>query len=99
MYAIKAIENLATPEFVEFSLRSPQFLSYADGLSNRANIPKLNRNQLEAFPVAVPPLDRQQQFVERLGAIRRCTDQVELSIALGLELKAALQFKAFGCIA
>lgn len=99
MYAIKVRENLATPEFVEFSLRSPQFLAYADSLSNRANIPKLNRNQLEAFPVAVPPLDRQQQFVERLGAIRRCADQVELSIALGVELKAALQFKAFGGIA
>lgn len=95
MYAIKAIDSRATTEFIEFSLRSPQFLSYAEGLSNRANIPKLNRKQLEAFPVAVPSLDDQHQFTEMLSAIRRCVDQVELSTARVLELRESLHARAF----
>jgi type I restriction enzyme, S subunit len=95
MYALQPRVEVATPEFIEFTLRSPKFLAYAHKLSNRANIPKLNRKQLDAFVVYLPSLDVQRRFSERLNAIRHQANTVELA-AMELDgLFGSLQSRAF----
>lgn len=65
MYALDVDRNVAIPEFVAYVLRSQHFLDYATSLSNRANIPKLNREQLLRFDLHLPPIPEQR----RLAAI------------------------------
>ncbi|MGQ2912118.1 restriction endonuclease subunit S [Aeromicrobium sp.] len=62
MYALDVDRNLATPEYVAQLLRSQDFLDYATSLSNRANIPKLNREQLLRFDLHLPSLPEQQRI-------------------------------------
>ena len=95
MYALEPRVEVATPGFVEFTLRSPAFLAYAHRLSNRANIPKLNRKQLEAFDVRLPSLNVQRRFGEQLDTIRRQAHTVELAAMELDELFASIQSRAF----
>jgi type I restriction enzyme S subunit len=59
MYALQVDEKRVVPSFLAYVLRSPRFLRYAAGVSNRANIPKLNRDQLMRFRFELPGLDEQ----------------------------------------
>lgn len=95
MYAIRVRTDRVTAEFVEFTLRSAEFLAYAERLSNRANIPKLNRRQLESFPLVVPTLSTQETLSTQ---IRKATDQRLLhnrTLAAEDKLFASLQSRAF----
>ncbi|MBF4763370.1 restriction endonuclease subunit S [Nocardioides islandensis] len=62
MYALDVDRNLAIPEYVAYVLRSQDFLDYATSLSNRANIPKLNREQLLRFDLHLPPVPEQRRI-------------------------------------
>ena len=44
-------------------------------------IATINRTQLGGFPVVVPPLDRQQEFGEKLGAVRSIQSQQSVASA------------------
>ncbi|GAB2767565.1 hypothetical protein GCM10027020_20440 [Nocardioides salsibiostraticola] len=73
MYALDVDRSRAMPSYVVHLLRSDAFLSYATSLSNRANIPKLNRGQLMNFQFRLPPLDEQRRIaaiLDRADALR-----------------------------
>lgn len=73
MYALKVDARHAEPRYVAFVLRSQTFLGYATTLSNRANIPKINRDQLMGFRMVLPPLDEQRRIatiLDHADAIR-----------------------------
>lgn len=73
MYALKIDPRHAMPEYVGHMLRSKMFLGYATTLSNRANIPKINRDQLMRFQMSLPPLDEQRRIatvLDQADAIR-----------------------------
>jgi type I restriction enzyme, S subunit len=73
MYAINVDDRRATPEFIAHLLRGRDFLGYATSLSNRANIPKLNRAQLMRFRFSLPTVDEQRRIaaiLDHAGALR-----------------------------
>lgn len=79
MYALVVDPKRATPQFVTRVLRSRDFLDYSDSLSNRANIPKLNRKQLMQYEFELPPLEEQQRIagiLDQSDAIRAKRRQV-----------------------
>jgi type I restriction enzyme S subunit len=66
MYALVVDQQRTTPQFITHLLRSPDFLDYSYLQSNRANIPKLNRNQLMRYEFDLPPLEEQRRIAEIL---------------------------------
>ncbi|HHT7133459.1 restriction endonuclease subunit S [Bacillus paranthracis] len=48
--------------FFAYILRSKYFLDYVEKLSNRTNIPKVNKKQLEGFCCIAPPIQLQDEF-------------------------------------
>lgn len=58
-----------TREYLWVYLLSDHFTAMANSLSARANMPKLNRTQLESITVLVPPVEVQQQFQENIREV------------------------------
>lgn len=69
MYALTPKLDSITVPYLHFILGSESFLSYAATVSGRANIPKMNRKQLMAFMLPMPPRDEQARFEARLNAL------------------------------
>lgn len=65
VYATEWIDPSLIPEFLVYSLLSPRFSQYANRMSGRTRMPKLNQGQLLAFELGVPPLQLQSAIVER----------------------------------
>ncbi len=73
MYAIKALPGCDARYLYRY-LQTPEFLAYAASFSGRANIPKLNRQQLLGSQVPLPPLDEQRRIaaiLDKANALRR----------------------------
>ncbi len=60
VYALDSIDHVLDPRFVMYSLVEPNFTAYADALSGRARIPKLNQQQLLVYKLSFPPVDEQK---------------------------------------
>lgn len=63
-YPILPKKDKCNRVYLAYVLRSPWFLSYVVPLSGRSNMPKVNRQQIEAFLWPLPPLGEQEQFAE-----------------------------------
>ena len=57
-------------EFLWTYLLTDHFTNRALEYSARANMPKLNREQLESITAPVPPIDLQRKFASRVASIR-----------------------------
>lgn len=55
--------------FLAYTMRSKIFLDYIIKLSNRTNLPKVNKKQVEGFICPVPPLDLQNRFADYVSSI------------------------------
>jgi type I restriction enzyme S subunit len=95
MYALVPRASVATAPYLEHVLRTPAFLGYADRLSNRANIPKLNRKQLESYVAPLPPIALQDDFARRIDAVRSTRQSVEAAQVVDDAMFASLQSRAF----
>ncbi|HUW07893.1 MAG TPA: restriction endonuclease subunit S [Williamwhitmania sp.] len=72
MYPLLPKEKFLTKEYLYFILRSDSFLDFADKQSRRANIPKINMNEMSLFRFPIPPKKIQIRFMnqlERLNSI------------------------------
>jgi len=68
-------------------------LDYAISNSGRANIPKINRDALMAFSTILPPLALQQKFAEKIEAIEKHKQIVNVTIKyLETLLASRMQF-------
>jgi len=74
MYPVRTNDKRLTAEFLLRILLSPEFTAYADGLSHRARMPKLNRNQLLSYAIPLPPLSVQREIVAELEAERKLVE-------------------------
>ena len=63
-YPILVKEEVCTREFFGYTLRSSYFLDYILAFSNRTNLPKVNKNQVEGFTLPLPEIGVQRQFSE-----------------------------------
>lgn len=73
MYPIKPKKNKLTREYLWALLLSDAFLDYTETLASRANIPKLNRTELNAYIFPVPPIEQQvrySHFLAKLNEIK-----------------------------
>ena len=95
-YPILPNENVCLRIYLGYVMRSEFFLDYILPFSRRANMPKVNKEQLSGFVLPVPPIDLQNQF----AAFVEQTDKSKLTIQQSLDkletLKKALMQKYFG---
>ncbi|MFW1913973.1 restriction endonuclease subunit S [Acinetobacter sp. ETR1] len=84
-----------TKHFLWHILRSKSFLDHAETFSNRANIPKINRNQFLQYECIVPTMEVQQKFENISKDIQRQIDFQNLSLESIEKLFNSLQQKAF----
>ncbi len=61
-YPILVKDDICVKEFLGYTMRSQYFLDYILAFSNRTNLPKVNKKQVEGFTLPLPPLELQQQF-------------------------------------
>lgn len=95
-YPILVKSEVCNREYLGYTLRSKYFLDYILAFSNRTNLPKVNKNQVEGFKLPLPPIEMQKQF----ATFVKQTDKSKLEIQKSLEklevLKKALMQKYFG---
>lgn len=84
-----------TKHFLWHILRSKSFLDHAETFSNRANIPKINRNQFLQYECIVPTMEAQQKFENISKDIQRQIDFQNLSLESIEKLFSSLQNQAF----
>lgn len=71
IYAFESIASVLNPRFFMYSLISPDFTKYANTLSGRTRMPKLNQDQLFSFQMSYPPLSVQHQIVNYLDSLQK----------------------------
>lgn len=76
VYAFDDISSELSPRFFMYSLISPRFTEYANRMSIRARIPKLNQKQLFVFQLSYPKIEIQQQIVACLDALQTKTNEL-----------------------
>jgi type I restriction enzyme S subunit len=81
MYPLTVDEAALDRRFVMWTLVSDEFTEYAINHSQRARMPKLNRDQLFAWQCPVPPLPEQRRLMDWL------TSRIEMSEKLVAEVK------------
>ena len=91
MYPIRTNDVRLTAEFLFWIFLSPEFTAYADVLSHRARMPKLNRDQLLAYVLPLPPLSIQREIVAELKAERKLVEaNRDLIARMEAKIKAKL---------
>ncbi len=95
-YPILPKETVCSRYFLAYVMRSKFFLDYILAYSNRTNLPKVNKKQVEGFECPIPPLNLQKTF----ELIIRQVDKSKLAIQKSLDeleiLKKSLMQKYFG---
>jgi type I restriction enzyme S subunit len=78
IYPIKVINDALVPKFVMWSLIADPFTEYANRLSGRTRMPKLNRKQLFGFTLSYPDKREQSRIVNHLESLRTKTESLEI---------------------
>jgi len=79
MYPLRVKGELLRPQFLALMLLSEEFTRYSDGESRRARMPKLNRDQLFAWPTPIPPIPEQEGIEELMHQSTKTLDRLRLS--------------------
>lgn len=95
MYPIEPKDSVVDKFYLWFILRTKLFLSYADSCSGRANIPKINREQLLNFKMPCPDLVSQREFRSRIENLEENRAKQELSLSKMEQTFSSLQHRAF----
>lgn len=95
VYPISTNAEVADRFYIWYLLRSKAFLQFAESCSNRANIPKINREQLLAYEAPIPPLPLQQDFAKRIASTQKVAQGLGRSESATRQLFSSLQSRAF----
>ncbi len=96
MYPIIADLRYVNKYFLKFTLTHKHFIEYAISHSGRANIPKINREDLLAYELPLPPLSLQQSFAAKIESIEKQKAAISKSIAETEKLFEYTMDKYFG---
>ena len=80
-YPILVKEGICNREYFGYTLRSKYFLDYILAFSNRTNLPKVNKNQVEGFSLPLPPIELQNKFADFVKA----TDKSKVAVQKALD--------------
>ena len=67
-YPILVKKGICNREYFGYTLRSRYFLDYILAFSNRTNLPKVNKSQVEGFSLPLPPIAVQERFASFVKA-------------------------------
>ena len=91
IYPIRVKSQKLNPQFVKWSLAAEPFTEYANKLSGRTRMPKLNRKQLFGFGFSHPTLPEQHRIVAYLDGLQAQVDALKrLQAETAAELDALL---------
>ena len=90
-YPILVKNNITTREYLTYVMRSDFYVSYILAFSRRANMPKVNKEQVESFNLPLPPYELQKQFSSFVQQI----DKSKFEIWRNLELCVIIIQKVF----
>lgn len=94
-YPILVKKNIATREYLTFVMRSDFFVSYILSFSRRANMPKVNKEQVESFNLPLPPFELQQLFSSFVQQIDKSKFAVQKSLEKAETLYKSLMQEYF----
>lgn len=91
VYPVRVKSPEVDPHFMKWTFVAEPFTNYANGLSGRTRMPKLNRKQLFSFPFTHPPLPEQRRIVTYLDDLQAKVDSLKrLQAETAAELNAML---------
>ncbi len=92
-YPIRVNPERLDADYLSWALLSDDFTEYADAESRRARMPKLNREQLFAWNIPLPPLTEQRRIAgrlrEQLAEVAKARTAVQAQLAAAQALPAA----------
>ena len=95
-YPILPNENVCLRIYLGYVMRSEFFLEYILPFSRRANMPKVNKEQLSGFTLPIPTVDLQNQFATFVEQTDKSKIEIQKSLEKLETLKKALMQKYFG---
>ena len=95
-YPILVKKDVCTREYFGYTLRSKYFLDYILAFSNRTNLPKVNKNQVEGFMLPLPPIDLQEQFADFVHQVDKSKVVVQKALDEAQLLFDSLMQEYFG---
>ncbi|OAI21251.1 hypothetical protein A1356_21295 [Methylomonas koyamae] len=95
MYPIRPVDGLVTKEFLWRLLLSDIFTRYTETLPGRANIPKLNRDELSAFEFSLPYFSEQKKFSKLVKKLLTTSNLVNESSCNSGQIFNILSQKSF----
>ena len=79
------------PQYIEMYMNSPVAQEYFQGCSKQTtNLASINKTQLSATPVPLPPLAEQKRIVAMVDEMMALCDELEVQVSEGERLKEAL---------
>lgn len=82
--------------FLAYTLRNPVFLDYILAFSNRTNLPKVNKQQVEGFCCPIPDIELQEKFSSFFGEVARQKLTIQQSLDKLEVLRKSLMQEYFG---
>ena len=79
-YPILVKGKICNREYLGYTLRSKYFLDYILAFSNRTNLPKVNKSQVEGFKLPLPPIELQNQFASFVTQINKSKVAVQKAL-------------------
>ena len=95
-YPILVKEGVCNREYFGYALRSKYFLDYILSFSNRTNLPKVNKKQVEGFTLPLPPMELQSQFANFVKRVDKSKVVVQKSLDETQMLFDSLMQEYFG---
>ena len=95
-YPILVKEGVCNREYFGYTLRSNCFLDYILAFSNRTNLPKVNKSQVEGFTLPLPPIEVQNQFADFVHQVDKSKVAVQKALDETQLLFDSLMQKYFG---
>lgn len=99
IYPLKPFENVITKEYLYLLLLTREFTDYAILGSQRAGMPKVNREHLFAYKFRLPQIKDQKRIVRQLDALQVETQKLEVLYQKKIkdleELEKSILHKAF----
>lgn len=95
MYPMKPNGKFINKDYLWSVMTSKDFIKFSETVARRANIPKINREELSEYPIATPPITLQNQFAEHIQNIEQQKEKLKGQMQESENLFQALLQKAF----
>lgn len=95
LLGVEIDENVCSPEFLAYQLRSESVQNYINSFKRGATIQGVTRDAITSIKLNVPPLPEQRKIAYVISTIQKAIEQQDKLIRQAIELKKALMQKLF----